>query len=494
MEKTEHYRTHQVKIKPGHRLYFYFEMMCQHAKNMYNTTNFYIRQVYTGVKSENPLQPLQKEVLDVIEKQLPILNERQFEIFENNKEKRFQKYALACQKAKKAGKKEPKPPEPNLFSKPTKEKSFLSYGFLNALFKTIKQADYVSLPVQTSQYTMKKVFQDWKNFFASIKEYKVNPSTFSGRPRIPKYRKTDKKEVYFTNQDCVIKGNQLKFPLTKDRLSIGKLSKSDGQLKEVRVNPYKDQFIVELVFQVEEQKKSEKEERLMSTDIGVNNLATIVMNTGHRPVIIKGGVVKSINQFYNKERGRLFGELRTGKQPNEGQFTSKRLQKLDETRFHKIKDYFHKTSHHIVALAVQEKMDVIVIGKNKGWKENVTMRKKDKQHFMNLPFEMLIHMIEYKASEKGIRVVLQEESYTSKASFVDQDQIPVYQPNENTTYTFSGKRVKRGLYRSKFGVLLNADVNGACNILRKAFPHAFKTNLHAEFLKTLQQPVVQKIN
>lgn len=491
-KKTNGFRSYQLLVKKGHKLHSYMETMTQNAKNMYNTTNFYIRQVYTAVNKEGILQPLQQEVMDNVANNLPALNEHQIAIFEKSKEKLMSKYFIKYQEAEKTGKKCPKEPTPNLFELPTKEKSFLPYNLLDALFKHVKQADYRSLPAQSSQAMMKQAFQDWENFFASVRAYKQNPSSFTGRPRIPGYKKASKHQVYFTNQDCVIKGKQLKFPFTKEKLSIGKLANINGKLKEVRVNPYQEDYMVELVFSIEEKPLSKEKERLMSMDLGVNNFATIVCNTGHKPVLYKGGVLKSINQYYNKQRSHYYGILRQGKSQKEGKFTSKKLQNLDRYRFLRIKDIFHKMTFDIVGLAEQEHIDIIVVGKNDGWKQEVALRKKDKQHFIGLPFQLFLDMLVYKAKEKGIVVQFQEESYTSKASFLDNDEIPVYGKTKEKP-KFQGKRVKRGLYRSKEGIELNADVQASCNILRKAYNDAFKKIMNASFIKLLQQPMVKTI-
>ncbi len=148
-----------------------------------------------------------------------------------------------------------------------------------------------------------------------------------------------------------------------------------------------------------------------------------------------------------------------------------RLERLHEKRFLKIKDLFHKMSYHIVQLAVQYEISTIVIGKNTSWKQNSEMGKRQNQSFCHLPHNLLIEMITYKAKRKGIAVQVVEESYTSKASFLDSDAIPTY--GEEDIPVFSGKRIKRGLYRTKENKLLNADVNGSYNILKKAVPKAF---------------------
>ena len=465
-ETKTHYKTHQICVKKGHRMYSYFQTMSQNAKNMYNTTNFYIRQVYTGLTQEKVLQPLQKEVLDTIEKSIDEMNEVQLAA-----------YHKKIEKEKVKPKEERKEFKCNLFEKPSKQSPYVDYSFLDCLFKIIIQNDYRSLPVQSSQGIMRVVFQNWKSFYASLKDFKANPSKYKAKPRIPKYIRSAEKEVIFTNQDCVIKDNKfLKFPKTKERLNIGKLGLSVGKLKQVRVIPKYKEYIVELVMDVPvEQIEYVDNGRYMGIDLGIDNLATIVFNTGRRPILIKGKNVKSINQYYNKMKAHFIGILRNGKQTKEGLFTSKRLEKLNQKRHYKLKDIFHKTSFNIVKNALEENIHTIIIGQNKDWKQKSNMGKRNNQSFVSIPHSLLIKMIEYKANKHGIRVIVTEESYTSKASFVDGDDIPSY-GESNDKKNFSGKRIKRGLYRSSQDWLINADVNGAGNILKKGYLRFAKEN------------------
>lgn len=483
MTKSEkNYRTQQIIVRKGHRLFPYFQTCTENAKNLYNTTNFYYRQVFTALKPpEKALQPLQKEVLDIIDRNLEGMNEVQKEA-----------YRKALERESKKEESKRKEVKLNLFNKPNAENPYVNYGFLNALFKFTKQPDYLSLPIQSSQATMKKVFSDWKSFYESIKDYSLNPGKYTGKPRIPRYIRSAQKEVEFTNQDCVIKEQKyLKFPKTKTTLNIGKLGKVSSKLKCVRVIPTYGYFIVEVVFEAETIRKKETEpKRIMSIDLGVNNLATITTNTGIEPVLLKGGNIKSINQFYNKQRAHYYSVLRQGKSPEEGLFSSNRLIKLDAIRRRKMKDIFHKASFFIKELADFEQIDTIVIGKNKSWKQDVKMRKKDKQTFIQIPFNMLISMITYKANELGINVVEMEESYTSQASFLDGDSIPAYGEVEEKP-RFSGKRIERGLYRSKNGKLINADVNGSANIMRK---HLYKKGIQLDTESVcVELPVTYKI-
>ncbi|WP_040347426.1 RNA-guided endonuclease InsQ/TnpB family protein [Neobacillus bataviensis] len=457
MAMEKHYKTYQIWIKNGHRMHSNFKTSCKLAKNIYNTTNFYYRQVYTALTQIKELQPLQKEVLSTIQDNIGKMNDVQLHAYQKKREIEKLK-PVETRKDVKC----------NLFKTPTKENPYVDYNFLDALFKVIVQNDYRSLPVQSSQGVMKTVFQNWKSFFESLKEYKINPTKFKGRPRIPGYNRSQEREVLFTNQDCVVKNNKyLKFPKTKEQLNIGKLGVVNGKIKQVRVIPKYGQYVVELVVDVPQSKEEMMlNERYMSIDIGIDNLATIVTNTGRRPILVKGKNVKSINQYYNKMKAHYLGILLKGKKTKEGPFTSNRLEKLYQNRSLKLKDIFHKASYHIVKTAVEECASVIIVGQNKDWKQEVNIGKKNNQSFVHIPHSMLISMITYKAEEYGIRVIVTEESYTSKASFLDGDNVPVYEKGKK--HSFSGKRMKRGLYRSKEGVLLNADVNGASNIMKKA--------------------------
>ncbi|MCP1125420.1 transposase [Bacillus sp. 3103sda1] len=461
MTKEKEYVTYQIWIKKGHKLYPYFLEMCQNAKNLYNTTNFYIRQVYTALRAEKPSQPLQQEVLHTLQAYIGIMNENQLRTYQKNLQKQKEKPA-----------EERKEIKCNLFTLPTKEKSFLSYNFLDCLFKTMRQQDYINLPSQVNQAVMRKLFKNWDSFFESIKKYKKHPSTFTGKPRIPNYIKLSRREVVFTNQVCKLQGKYIRFPKTSIKLNIGKLFGEIEILKEVRVSPAYGKFKVEIVTQQSEPPpKHIDNNRYMSIDLGVNNIATIATNTGATPVLVKGNVIKSINQYYNKQKAHLLGILRHGKEPKEGPHTSKRLERLHEKRFLKIKDLFHKMSYHIVQFAIQHEISTIMIGKNTSWKQNSDMGKQQNQSFCHIPHNLLIEMIHYKAKRQGMMVQVVEESYTSKASFLDNDAIPTY--DEEDIPVFSGKRIKRGLYRMKENKLLNADVNGAYNILKKVVPKAF---------------------
>lgn len=476
------YNTQQIRIKKGHRMYEYCDRMTFLAKNLYNATNFHIRQIFTAFDEGKELQPLQREVFDLINKYLPQMNEIKVKTVDKKREKEMKKPVSERKDVKDA----------TLFEYPSAEDKLVTYGFLDGLFKTSNNADYLALPGQVNQQVMRMVFQNWRSVFSSLKDYKVNPQKYTGRPKLPKYApKNGRKEVTLSNQVCKVKDNKfLRFPLTQEKLNIGKIGLK-GKLRQVRIIPTYGEYTVEVVVKVEEKDQVElNEKHVMGIDLGVDCLATIVDNTGLSPVIVKGKAMKSINQYYNKQRAHYYGVLRHGHNPKEGSFHSKRLQRLDRKRFYKLKDYFHKTSYRIVQLAVERKIGTIVIGVNKGWKNEVKLRKNDKQNFKSLPHRLLIKMIEYKAEQYGITVKQQEESYTSKASFVDMDDMPVYKKGDKTEVLFSGRRVERGLYRTKEKSYIHADVNAAGNIIRKVVPNAFAEGIEGVVSHPLMLSIV----
>jgi transposase, IS605 OrfB family, central region len=192
----------------------------------------------------------------------------------------------------------------------------------------------------------------------------------------------------------------------------------ETNLREVRVIPKGVGYVVEIVYEKEvfgkEEPKNVNEERIAGIDLGVRNLATVGNNIGEKPIVVKGGICKSINQFYNKEMGELQRIYESQKIRGK---TGKKSKKLLDRRNRKIKDHLHKVSRFIVDHCVKNGIGTIVIGHNGDWKQNANIGKRNNQNFVQIPFSMLINLIKYKAEEKGINVILQEESHTSKCSF-----------------------------------------------------------------------------
>ena len=475
-EENKMYRTEQFLIKSGHPLNQYLMDMMYKSNNLYNATNFHLRQLWTGLKIEEgkSIHPLQQEVIDLFKSTIPIVNKNNTEKFEKLVREDILNAKVFDKKKKR---------KLTRFSMPTKDNPFCSYELMDAVFKTSKNRDYKSLPAHVNQWVMKQVYSDWSSYFEGLKEYKINPSKFKGKPTPPRYKtKGVTNSLVFSNQVCKIKDNKyLRFPKTNEVFNISKhlLEKLDNaKLVQVRVQKFYDDIKLEIVLDYSKNAveliSEEDVKNVMAIDLGVNNLATCVGNNGMQPIIINGRALKSMNQYYNKLRGKLYSDLRIGKQPNQGTFTSKRLEYLDKKRHLKIKDFMHKASTQILNIAVGNNIDKVIVGYNSSWKEDVEMRKKDKQTFTNIPFSIFLAMLEYKLNAVGIRFETHEESYTSKASFLDNDPIPTY--GDKDIPKFSGKRINRGLYISKDGVSINADVNGACNILRKHHKEDVKIN------------------
>jgi putative transposase len=236
---------------------------------------------------------------------------------------------------------------------------------------------------------------------------------------------------------------------------------------QVRIVPRKGYYVVEVVYTKEPVHAEVDSTLCAGIDLGVNTLAAIASNKpGFVPRTVSGAQIKSWNQWYNKRKAELQHKL--GK-PG----TSRQLERLTKTRNRRIQHALHMASRQMIALLVKERIGTLIIGKNEGWKQEVSMGSPNNQNFVQIPHSRFIQMLSYKAALVGIAVIITEESYTSQASFLDLDPLPVYNPEQKQKPTFSGKRMTRGLYQAKDGRTIQADVNGAYNILRKGRPDAF---------------------
>ena len=361
----------------------------------------------------------------------------------------------------------------------------LSYSFMEKLLRATYNPDFFAegLPKQTAQWIVRQVCTDITSFYKAMKQYSVSPGLFSGKPELPAYkRKGGACSFRITNQDCVIRRNNegayyLKLPLTKDTLSIGK--KCPGKLKEVHVSPKNGRYQVSLVFDDGRKAPGRKEypERIAAVDLGVNNLMGVTNNCGLPCLLYKGGVVKSVNQHYNEQTAKITSRETKG---SDKKFIP--TQKYwDKTNYRndRIKDVMLKAGKSLIIWCVENRIDTVVIGSNPGWKQRPDMGKESNRKFVQIPFDELKRILKYQGERNGIAVLEQEEAYTSKASFIDHDDIPSLDACENTV--FSGTRTKRGLYKTKGGQTINADLNGSANILRKAFPDAFSENNVPDF-------------
>ena len=357
-----------------------------------------------------------------------------------------------------------------------------NYILRNQFFRKEKMAGYKELAKEFSipsdmeennnfqklsaQWTIKKVKQSWTSFFGSLRSYKKNPELFNGVPKPPKYKhRNGEFMLIFTNQQCSIDNKILKFPKIMDLEVETRLD--DIDLREVRIIPLGVGYNVEIVYAKEIDNVSElSPKRILGIDVGVRNIITIGNNISEKGIAVKGGVLKSINQYFNKELARL--KSVNDKQGNKE--NTKRINRLYMVRNRKIKDIMHKLSNAVIAYARTSEIDTIVIGHNEGWKQSVDIGKKNNQNFVQIPFNMLINQIYYKGKEYGINVVKQEESYTSKCSFLDSEEIDQHE-------TYPGKRIKRGIFKSSNGTLLHAGLQASYNIMKKAIPEAFVNGL-----------------
>jgi len=238
---------------------------------------------------------------------------------------------------------------------------------------------------------------------------------------------------------------------------------------QVRIVPCLDGYVVEVVYQKKEEQAQVEPTVIAALDLGVNTLvACTSTKQGFQPLLINGRPLKSLNQHYNKQRAHHQKHLARA-----NRFTSRQLDRITTKRTRRVNAYLHTASRRIIDHLVDEGIGTLVIGKNPLWKQEVEMGRKNNQQFVQIPHARFIDQLCYKAELVGIQVMIVEESYTSKASFLDRDAIPTYDSDRQEKPRFSGKREHRGLYRAADGRRINADINGSYNILRKAFPNSF---------------------
>ena len=345
------------------------------------------------------------------------------------------------------------------------------FQLINQLTKE-QQVDYIALPRKVSQQVIYQVDQNMSSFFELLKL--KNKGAYSKQISLPYYKEKEGRNLLiFTNQ--AISKKQLE---TNKIIKFGKniqttIHTKKELVQQVRIVPHGHDYItVEVLYNKPEPLLKTDNKRYMSIDLGINNLCTIGTNCTDIKdnIIINGKPIKSINQFYNKK----YAEYKSiqNKSKSKTAYTNK-LRTLRVKRENKLNDYLHKTSRYIVNHLVSNNINTLIIGYNKEWKQETNIGVVNNQKFIQIPYLKLIEQLQYKCKLEGINVIIQEESYTSKSSFIDNDFIPTFKSTTELNYKFSGKRIKRGLYRSSSGILINADLNGSLNILRKAVPNAF---------------------
>ncbi len=358
--------------------------------------------------------------------------------------------------------------------------TFLSYGELDKLMKTVlnleDQYNYRLIwKAGVAQQLLRNLCTNFQSFFKSLKDYNKNPQKYKGRPRIPKFIKEKYCYLTFDNQRFVVKGNQV---FLKKGFSID-LPKKLLNHKINQIEIYCRYGHLEVVFSYESKETYEKiavNDNKMAIDLGLNNLATCVSNGVLKPFILNGKPLKSINQHYNKRTSKIKSTLKKRNDKNH----SKKIEVITRKRERQINDYLHKASAKITKQCVDNQISTVIIGNVQNSNNKINLGKKNNQNFVNLSLGQFIQKIKYKLEKHDIKVITREESYTSKASFIDNDTMPKTHLDKKTNQKFSGTRVKRGLYKTDKGVFINADVNGAYNILRKETPQFSYENLCLE--------------
>jgi putative transposase len=314
---------------------------------------------------------------------------------------------------------------------------------------------YKAMPYATcSQICIQEKCRQWKSFYKAKTEYSKNPDKFLGAPKKPGYLDPVKGRgaLVITSQNFSVAENGL---IAMPGFLKGiKIKAKHRSVRQIRVRTDKNSIRIMLMYE-QETAKTKEGGNIMGIDLGVDNLLTAALSTADSPFIINGRPLKSINRYYNKKKAYLQA---IAKKSNRLDITN-RMERLTERRNNKVKDYLHKASRKVITLAKKCSVNHIIIGNNKGWKQNAELGKRTNQTFVSIPFRMLIDMICYKAQLSGIKVSVVKESYTSGTSYLD-DEIP------DKDFYDSSRRVKRGMFKSNRGILINADVNAAYQIMK----------------------------
>ena len=333
-------------------------------------------------------------------------------------------------------------------------KNYLNFFKIDKIMVDSKDVDYYALPTKVSKQTLRLLDRNFKAFFALLK--KKQGGNYNRPVRIPRYLDKEGRYITIFPKDAISKKYLKKglIKLSSLNILIPTKKANEFNIVEVRVLPRNNHHVVEVTYKVDEVKPKSDNGRYASIDLGLNNLATVSSNVV-KPFIINGKPLKSINQYWNKEKAKLQSQLKGNKR------LTKRIDSITNKRNNKIKDYLHKSSKMLVNFLVSNDISTLVIGYNEEWKQNINIGKKNNQTFVNIPFYVFIKQLEYKCKLEGINFLITEESYTSKCSFLDNESVEKHE-------SYLGKRIKRGLFKSSKGKLINADLNGSLNILRKA--------------------------
>ena len=405
----------KFNIKKNHVDYNYVKQQLIESKEIYNYANYIIRQLFFK-KSKN-----HKFSLDFI-KEYPELKDL------------FTNYI-------------------------NEDKQFTSL-FYNIICKFARLKEF-SVSAKIVQNIVDKLKSDWNLYWGLLNL--VKNKQYDKSISIPKYKK-QYNLVEYNNQVLSKKKLKLGF-IGTDKMKQGfKLSKKHKDLscKCFRIFHKNNNFVCELIYEKEINDQTSSTEKAASIDLGLENLFTVAFNYNKKGISFKGTKLKSINQYFNKEKAKLQSLL------PKNEYCSKKILHLFYKREEQLRNIIGFYSNRLMELLANEGISTLVIGHNKNWKDKINIGKVNNQNFVSIPFNKVINIIKYKAEDLGIKCIEQEESYTSKASFLDNDNIPTFNEDENQKHTFSGKRITRNLYQTKNNQIIDADLNGALNIMKKA--------------------------
>jgi putative transposase len=336
-------------------------------------------------------------------------------------------------------------------------KKYLNYYDINRIFINSNQQDYIKLPRKVANHVLQQVDKSFKSFFKLLKIKNLN-----GKPKIPNYKDKMGRNI-LSYELGAISYKELKtgfIKLSGTNIKIPFKNINNGKLKEVRIIPSLLTYKIEIIYEITEPSLKINDNKI-SIDLGVNNLCAITNNIHQKYLIFNGKPIKSINQYYNKKLSEYKSNL------PKNIYTSNKIKKLTEKRNNKIKCEIHKITKNIVKYCESHDISTIIVGYNKEWKNECRMGKKNNQKFIQIPYLELINTLMYKARLEGINMILTEESYTSKCSFFDQEEMKYHE-------IYAGKRVKRGLFKTLNGFQINADINGSLNIMKKVVSEFFE--------------------
>jgi len=360
-------------------------------------------------------------------------------------------------------------------------KKLLKYQIINKMYVDTNNEDYRALPTKVAKYTQMLVEYNFKSFFGLLKL--KGKGKYDKPVKIPKYLDKKKgRQVAHYEKGAISFKEQGYIKLSKTNIKI-KTNLTKDKVQFVRLVPKNNYMVIEVGYNIKEQEQK-LNDNVLAIDIGVNNIASCVTTNGDK-FLINGKQLKYINHNYNKRIANIQSKLKLTHNKNKSRYKSN----ITNKRNNRINDYLHKITTYIVNQAVSKNIGTIVVGYNKEWKQDTNIGNINNQNFVNIPFYRFINMLSYKCRLKGINFKTITEEYTSKCSFIDDEEIEKH-------INYIGKRISRNFFRTKKGILINADINGAYNILKKYMKEnaTWNEKISQTLVKVCSIPSVRKIN